>query len=368
MTCINFPISFPGLKITEVHKQEDQVEIIAVSTQIQAVCPNCGICSTSVHSYYKRSPADFPISAYRVRLHLTVKRFSAVRPRSCSATFVEGFPHLLEKYSPYRSSASGSGRHCLCIGWTSRQSPGPEASHASQRGDLLLRMIRGAPTQLSEEAEIIGVDDWAKRCGRVYGTILVDLERHRVIDLLTDRTGQRILAQWLRSHPDVKIVARDRSMEYARGISEGAPQAIQVADRWHLLVNLREACKAGSHSPQLDIRYLPAPHQNRMKSPFSVSSRSKETEIARQARQQQRQALHAEIHRLRNKGFPLRTIAHRLGEFPPRSTNTWLCQNSPKDSLANECLASSIRIVIISVSAGKRAVEMHASCGVKSGN
>ncbi len=251
-------------------------------------------------------------------MHLTVKRFRCQTEACSRATFVEGFPHLLEKYAR-RTVRLHQAQEDIAFALGGQAGSRLACKlHMPVSGDTLLRMIRGAPTQLSEEAEIIGVDDWAKRRGRVYGTILVDLERHRVIDLLTDRTAET-LAQWLRSHPDVKIVARDRSMEYARGISEGAPQAIQVADRWHLLVNLREALQRllDRIRPELDI-LVPAstsPKQDEIPV-FRHRSRSKETEIARQARQQQRQALHAEIHRLRNKGFPLRTIAHRLGKSP----------------------------------------------------
>jgi transposase len=107
-------------------------------------------------------------------------------------------------------------------------------------GDTLLRVIRKTPAPVADEPEVIGVDDWAKRRGRVYGTILVDLERQCVTDLLADRSAET-LAEWLKAHTSVKTVARDRSSEYARGIVLGAPQAQQVADRWHLLVNLREA-------------------------------------------------------------------------------------------------------------------------------
>jgi transposase len=185
-------------------------------------------------------------------------------------------------------------------------------------GDTLLRMIRNAPAQLSEEAEVIGVDDWAKRRGRVYGTILVDLERHRVIDLLADRTADT-LAEWLRSHPKVKIVARDRSMEYARGISAGAPQATQVADRWHLLVNLREALQRLLDRIRPELSALAPTRCTAKHEEIPVlrgRSRSKQTERARQARKQQRQALHAKIHRLRNEGLPIRTIARQLSKSP----------------------------------------------------
>ena len=77
------------------------------------------------------------------------------------------------------------------------------------------------------------------RKGQRYGTILVDLEQHRVVDLLPDRTAAT-LTSWLKEHPGVVVTARDRSLEYALGIKEGASEAIQVADRWHLLKNLSE--------------------------------------------------------------------------------------------------------------------------------
>lgn len=106
-------------------------------------------------------------------------------------------------------------------------------------GDTLLRLVRSQPIPVAESPRVVGVDDWALRKGRTYATIVVDLERRRVVDLLADRSADT-LAAWRRKHPGIGVVARDRSTEYARAASMGAEQAAQVADRWHLLANTRQ--------------------------------------------------------------------------------------------------------------------------------
>jgi transposase len=106
--------------------------------------------------------------------------------------------------------------------------------------DTLLRRIRNAAQVENPVPRILGIDDWAWRKGTRYGTILCDLERGRVVDLLPDRTADTVAA-WLQTHPGVAIVSRDRAGPYAQGVRLGAPQAVQVADRWHLLCNVREA-------------------------------------------------------------------------------------------------------------------------------
>lgn len=105
--------------------------------------------------------------------------------------------------------------------------------------DTLLRMLHRHPVPEEPVPRALGVDDWAWRKGKAWGTILIDLEKRRPVDVLPDRTADG-LRDWLEVHPGVEVVARDRSAEYARGITEGPPKTVQVADRWHLLHNFRQ--------------------------------------------------------------------------------------------------------------------------------
>ena len=102
------------------------------------------------------------------------------------------------------------------------------------------RRVRDYQPAAGPAPRVIGIDDWAYRKGRRYGTIVVDLEQGGPVDLLEDRLAETVAA-WLRAHPEVTVVARDRADAYAAGVTQGAPDAVQVADRWHLLKHLREA-------------------------------------------------------------------------------------------------------------------------------
>ncbi len=159
---------------------------------------------------------------------------------------------------------------------------------------------------------IIGVDDWAKRRGQTYGTIVVDLERHRVVDLLANREAET-LTKWLSSQPNIRIVARDRSLEYAKGITGGAPPAVQVADRWHLLKNLSEAVERALQDllPALLKQTL---HQTGSGDrPRANFPRSQAETTKRQHSRQQRLETYTRIQFLKQRGHGMRRIARVLG-------------------------------------------------------
>ena len=234
------PIGLPGCQIDAMEVDSDQLTVVAKTTGMAARCPKCRTKSSSVHSYYVRKVKDLPVSEFQVCLHLTVRRFRCQHTQCPQKTFTEQLPNLLNRYARRTQRLTESYYECV-------QALGGEAGarllqkmRMPTSGDTLLRVAKQHPQMAYHPPRVIGVDDWAFRKGYNYGTIIVDLERHVVIDLLPDRTSMT-LAAWLDRHRTVEIVARDRSTEYARGIREGAPSALQVADRWHLLQNLVQA-------------------------------------------------------------------------------------------------------------------------------
>jgi transposase len=180
-------------------------------------------------------------------------------------------------------------------------------------GDTVLRLVRCLPLPRRPAPRVLGVDDWARRKGQTYGTIIVDLERHRVVDLLPNRSAAT-LADWLKGRRGIRTVARDRSTEYARGIGRGAPRAVQVADRWHLLLNLRQMVErwlAGVHGR---LRRLP-PIAGQPAGPARRTSaflRSRGEKAASAESRGRKQALYEEVRRRHAAGEPLLTISRRM--------------------------------------------------------
>src|SRR6266478_6229568 len=215
---------------------------VAVTTP-QATCPDCTQPSTHIHSDYLRTLTDLPWATTPVTLHLRVRRFWCATPSCGRQTFAERVPQIAPHYA--RATARLTALQTstgLALGGTAG------ARHLARQGaagsrNTLLRRVRRLPTPAASRPCAIGIDDWAKRKGHTYGTIVVDLDRRCPVDLLADRTAETVAA-WLQAHPEVTVVARDRAEAYASGVTQGAPDAVQVADRWHLMKHLREAVEA----------------------------------------------------------------------------------------------------------------------------
>lgn len=218
-------------------------------------CPECGRASRAVHSRYRRQPSDLPSLGRRVRVVLRVRRFYCRNPRCTRRTFAERMPELVLPHARRTCRlATAQGQVGVALGG---EAGAKLLQHLAMptSADTVLRLVRRMPLPEVKVPHIVAVDDWAIRKGRTYGTVVVDLERRRVADLLPDRTSAT-MAEWLRQRPGVEVVARDRSTEYARAVGIGAPRAVQVADRWHLLANMRHALERWLHTVHARLRRL----------------------------------------------------------------------------------------------------------------
>src|SRR5215208_397094 len=222
-----------GLKLEGLSIEAGKVvTLFASSYESRAHCPLCGSGSSRVHSRYLRTVSDLPWHGVSVKLDVRVRRFFCDETSCQRRIFCERLPEVAARAR--KTDRLEEALLAIVLGLGGRAGARLAAELGLVVGrDVLLRMAKSAPLPGTGETKVLGVDDFAFRRGHAYGTILVDLEQRRVVDLLPERSQESLVA-WLRRHPEIEFAARDRSHIYREALAKGAPGAVQVTDRWHL--------------------------------------------------------------------------------------------------------------------------------------
>src|SRR6266516_2679828 len=231
-----------NIAVEAVYPTKSRLTLQISCTLKSASCPLCQQSSERIHGKYGRTVADVPCAGRLVTLALTVRKFVCSTKACPRRIFTERLSDLVLSYARMTNRLSETLQtlgFATCGELGERLAPklGMQVS-----GPTLLRRMRARACPEPSSVRILGIDDWSWKKGVTYGTILVDLELHKPIELLPDRTASTSEV-WLRRHPEVELVSRDRGGDYAAAAKKGAPQAQQVADRFHLLQNLRERLK-----------------------------------------------------------------------------------------------------------------------------
>lgn len=307
-----------GLHLVRLEADEQFILAVVETTSPEALCPLCQCRSQSIHSRYVRVVADLPWAGWAVRLDLHVRRFFCLNKECMRQIFTERLPHVV---APYARRTTRLTDLFTLIGFALGGEAGKrlvDGMGLETSPDALLRLVRAQQESQVPTPRVLSVDDFCFCRRRSYGAILIDLERRIPIDLLPDREAET-LKKWLLAHPGVQIISRDRGGAFADGARQGAPQAQQVADRWHLLANLSESMKGFFLNKQAQLKALVqkpvedlCEEEARQLAPWQTSMR-KHLEAKSLQLHQERVTRYQQIHDLSAKKVDVVTIARRVG-------------------------------------------------------
>lgn len=331
-----------AIKLTYIRLAADSITIVVKTALPHSSCPLCDRRSTFVHSRYVRRIADLPWQGVSAKLELHTRRFRCDNALCHRRIFCERLPQVVAAYARKTVRLNDALR---LIGFLIGGEAGARAAvrlGMSVSPATLIRRVRQATMPVIPTPRVLGVDDWAKRKGQSYGTILFDLERRCPVDLLPDREAETLTA-WLKAHPGVEIITRDRARAYAQGITGGAPSALQVADRFYILKNLSEALervltrqhqfvRAAVQPPAVSSQPLPLAQPEAglpaLTQPTFLPPLRPRPGIAE--RHDNSLALYNEVVRLKGKGLSTEEIAPRVGKRP-RTVRHWLSRGGFRD-------------------------------------
>lgn len=325
--------------VTAFEVIDDVLTITILSTRGSPCCPLCGEPSARIHSRYLRHVADLPCSGQRVRLWLHVRKCFCEVSTCKRKIFAE---RLTPFVAPWARVTQRLFQIVQIIGLATGGRLGVRVT--DQLGiqtslHTILRRIMARPSEPIGQITELGIDDFAFKRGRTYGTILVDLQSHQVKDVLPDRKAATA-ATWMKSHPEIRVVSRDRGGDYASAAQRSAPQATQCADRFHLLANLSKSLE-GVLSRHLAAYRAHVDLESRA-TPLSIAQgkeppkkNPKRAEVC-QAKREERLAQYQQVVTLREQGFSQTAIAVQVG-VGHATVSRWLRHSSFPEQKSPQC-------------------------------
>ncbi|WP_322883392.1 ISL3 family transposase (plasmid) [Sinorhizobium medicae] len=326
----------PGVKVLGISLDDDESWVVSAAGPAFGICPDCGQRTRHRHGWSNRSLQDLPVQGKTVTVKLRLSRWRCAHQECERQTFTDRLPTIASPYARRTRRVSG------IVGLLGHSAGGRPGERLMRRlgmpvsDDTILRQLKRDAALVSCDAPIrvVGIDDWSWRRSWRYGTMIVDLERHSVVDILEDRSVASV-ARWLEQHPSVEIVSRDRGGLYAQAAREGAPQARQVADRFHLMQNLRVAIEEqmslggrATGRALLPDKWIGSAQIDLLQDDPHVDARQRRR--GRHAHQQSRQAVFDTVHALNEEGLSCSEIARRTG-YGRRSIAKWLTFEKPPD-------------------------------------